>query len=91
MIGELKKMLENKKVEKKMLENKNNKRKKNKQREHEGSEEVRQPAQSFPTPCYPEKPAGLPHCQMPAPNLLGRHRPTGEQISCAVPPQPPLG
>jgi septal ring factor EnvC (AmiA/AmiB activator) len=27
------------------------------------------------------KKRGLLHCQMQAPNLVGRHRPTGEQIS----------
>jgi hypothetical protein len=32
-------------------------------------------------PHYNKKPGGLPHHQMLAPNLLGRHRPTGEQIS----------
>jgi hypothetical protein len=40
-----------------------------------------QPVQSFSTPHYTEKTGGLPHHQTPAPNLLGRCRPTGEQIS----------
>jgi hypothetical protein len=40
-----------------------------------------QPTQSFSMPHYNKKPGGLPHHQMLAPNLLGRHRPTGEQIS----------
>jgi hypothetical protein len=37
--------------------------------------------QSFSTPHYTEKTGGLPRHQMLAPNLLGRYRPTGEQIS----------
>jgi hypothetical protein len=40
-----------------------------------------QPVKSFSTSCYTEKTGGLQHRQMPAPNLLGRPRPTGEQIS----------
>jgi hypothetical protein len=40
-----------------------------------------QPMQSFSMPCYPEKTGGLPDHQLPAPNLLGRGRPTCEQIS----------
>jgi hypothetical protein len=40
-----------------------------------------QPIQSFSTPHYIEKRGGLLCCQMLAPNLLGRHTPTGEQIS----------
>jgi hypothetical protein len=40
-----------------------------------------QPTQSFSTPRYTEKPGGLPCHQMPTPNLLGRRRLTGEQIS----------
>jgi hypothetical protein len=40
-----------------------------------------QPIQSFSTPHYTEKPGRLPCHQTPAPNLLGRCRPTGEQIS----------
>jgi hypothetical protein len=40
-----------------------------------------QPAQSFSIPRYTEKPGGLLHCQKLTPNLLERHRPTGEQIS----------
>jgi hypothetical protein len=40
-----------------------------------------QPTQSFSTPRYTEKPGGLPHYQTPAPNLLGRHKPTGKKIS----------
>jgi hypothetical protein len=40
-----------------------------------------QPIQSFSMPHYTEKTGGLLHCQTPAPNLLGRCRPTGEQIS----------
>jgi hypothetical protein len=39
-----------------------------------------QPIQSFSMAHYTEK-GGLLHHQMPAPNLLGKHRPTGEQIS----------
>jgi hypothetical protein len=40
-----------------------------------------QPAHSLFPPRYTEKPGGLPHHQMLASNLPGRHRPTGEQIS----------
>jgi hypothetical protein len=40
-----------------------------------------QPAYSFPTPKDTEKPAGLLLCQAPAPDLLGRCRPSGEQKS----------
>jgi hypothetical protein len=40
-----------------------------------------QPIQSFSTPHYTEKIGGLWLHKMPAPNLLGRCRPTGEQIS----------
>jgi hypothetical protein len=40
-----------------------------------------QSIQSFPKPRYTEKTGGLPHLQTPAPNLLGKCRPTGEQIS----------
>jgi hypothetical protein len=40
-----------------------------------------QSIQRLSTPHHTEKPGGLLHCQMPASNLLGRHRPTGEQIS----------
>jgi hypothetical protein len=40
-----------------------------------------QPIQNFSMPHYTEKTGGLPYHQMPAPNLLGKHRPTGEQIS----------
>jgi hypothetical protein len=40
-----------------------------------------QPAHSFSMPHYKEKPGGLLHCQTLAPNLLGKCRPTGEQIS----------
>jgi hypothetical protein len=32
-------------------------------------------------PCQAEKPGGLPCCQTPAPNLLGRCRPPDKQIS----------
>jgi hypothetical protein len=37
-----------------------------------------QPIQILSMPRYNKKTGGLPHHQMPAPNLLGRHRPTGE-------------
>jgi hypothetical protein len=40
-----------------------------------------QSVQSFSMPCHTEKTGGLPHCQMPAPYLLGRCRQTGEQVS----------
>jgi hypothetical protein len=40
-----------------------------------------QPTHNFPMPQYTEKPGDLPHRQTPATNLLGRRRPTGEQIS----------
>jgi hypothetical protein len=40
-----------------------------------------QPVQSFSTPHYAEKTGGLLCCQRLAPNLLGRCRTTGEQIS----------
>jgi hypothetical protein len=40
-----------------------------------------QPAQSFSTPHYTENPGELPCHQTLAPNLLGKPRPTGEQIS----------
>jgi hypothetical protein len=40
-----------------------------------------QPAQNFFMSRYTEETGGLPHCQTPAPNLLGRFRPTGEKIS----------
>jgi hypothetical protein len=40
-----------------------------------------QTIQTFCMPHYTEKTGGLSHHQTPAPNLLGRHRPTGEQIS----------
>jgi hypothetical protein len=36
---------------------------------------------SFSMPHYTEKTGGLPHHQMLAPNLLGKCRLTGEQIS----------
>jgi hypothetical protein len=39
-----------------------------------------QPAQSFSMPHYTEKSGGLLCHQMPAPNLPGRCKPTGEQI-----------
>jgi hypothetical protein len=41
-----------------------------------------QPTQSFSMPYYTEKPGVILHRQVPVPNLLGRCRPTGEQISC---------
>jgi hypothetical protein len=40
-----------------------------------------QPIQSFSMPHCTKKTGGLPCCQMQAPNLPGRNRPTGEQIS----------
>jgi hypothetical protein len=40
-----------------------------------------QHAHTFSMPRYTEKPGGLLHHQMLAPNLHGRSRPTGEQIS----------
>jgi hypothetical protein len=42
-----------------------------------------QPIQSFSTPHYSEKTERLPCHQMPAPNMLERRRPTGEQIIIA--------
>jgi hypothetical protein len=39
------------------------------------------PIKSFSMPRYIEKTGGLPHCQMPATNLLRRCRKTGKQIS----------
>jgi hypothetical protein len=38
-----------------------------------------QPVKSFSTARYTEKTGGLPHRQTPAPNLLGRCRPTGDE------------
>jgi hypothetical protein len=40
-----------------------------------------QPTHSFPMPLDTEKSGGLLHLQAPAPNLLGRCRPPGEQIN----------
>jgi hypothetical protein len=40
-----------------------------------------QPIQNYSTPHQTEKTVGFPRHQMPAPNLLGRCRSTGEQIS----------
>jgi hypothetical protein len=40
-----------------------------------------QPLKGFSMQCYTEETGGLQHYQMPAPNLVGRCRPTGEQIS----------
>jgi hypothetical protein len=40
-----------------------------------------QPVQSFSVPHYTEKTGGLLHCQMLTPNLLGKCKPTDEQIS----------
>jgi hypothetical protein len=46
-----------------------------------GRKNHQEEAHSFPMPGYMEKPGGLLHYQVLAPNLLGRCRPTGEQIS----------
>jgi hypothetical protein len=40
-----------------------------------------QPTQSFSMPHYTEKPGGLLHHQTPLPNMLGRSRAIGKQIS----------
>jgi hypothetical protein len=55
--------------------------KKNHQEEQNSETQIPQLVQSFSMPHYIEKTGGLPCSQMPAPNLLGRCRPTGEQIS----------
>jgi hypothetical protein len=55
---------------------------KKKKKKKQNSETLNpQPIKSFSMPHYTEKTGGLLHHQMPAHNLLGRCRPTVEQIS----------
>jgi hypothetical protein len=56
--------------------------KKKKKKKKQNSETLNpQPVKSFSKPHYTEKIGGIQHCQTLALNLLGRCRPTGEQIS----------
>jgi hypothetical protein len=56
--------------------------KKNTKKKQNSNTPSPQPLQSFSTPHYTEKTGGLQCCQMMlAPNLLGKHRSTGKQIS----------
>jgi hypothetical protein len=55
---------------------------KKKKKKKQNSETLNpQPVKSFSKPHYTEKIGGIQHCQTLALNLLGRCRPTGEQIS----------